>query len=175
MEGEGVSSTPLPSLNTTSRSTDCLDLDSTCPGSLDLELTARVTPGSCSCYSDKKVSSLCYSDKLSPGGSARYRVRVREKMRKYHAVIRLNSSNSDVSTLDLSNLEESEALPENPALYYTIDSRRLATKHKKSLRERCESNSVFISFHPFCPLSDSQCFFSFFSFFFFIMYVCLKF
>ena len=64
-------------------------------------------------------------------------MRVREKMRKYHAVIRLNtSSNSDISSLDLSNLEEGEVLPENPALYYTIDSRRLASKHKKSLRER---------------------------------------
>lgn len=40
-----------------------------------------------------------------------------------------------MSTLDLSNMEEGE-VPENPALYYTIDSRRLASKHKKSLRER---------------------------------------
>ena len=79
----------------------------------------------------------------------------RERMRKYHAVIRLNNSNntssSDMSTLDLSNLDVAASggnygnstvagseniVPPNPALYYTIDSRRLASKHKKSLRER---------------------------------------
>jgi len=48
----------------------------------------------------------------------------------------------DISSLDLSNLEEGEVLPENPALYYTIDSRRLASKHKKSLRERKLLNGV---------------------------------
>ena len=70
-------------------------------------------------------------------------------MRKYHAVIRLNNSEtnantsaSDMSTLDLSNLAVDginggeNNVPANPALYYTIDSRRLASKHKKSLRER---------------------------------------
>ena len=75
----------------------------------------------------------------------------RERMRKYHAVIRLNNSvtsSSDMSTLDLSTLDSGlvdsggrgggEGVENvNPAaLYYTIDSRRLASKHKKSLRER---------------------------------------
>ena len=73
----------------------------------------------------------------------------RDRMRKYHAVIRLNNSEtnantsaSDMSTLDLSNLAVDginggeNNVPANPALYYTIDSRRLASKHKKSLRER---------------------------------------
>jgi len=63
-------------------------------------------------------------------------------MRKYHAVIRLNNSNSDLSTLDLSTMEEGEAVIPNPALYYTIDSRRLASKHKKSLKERKLLNGV---------------------------------
>ncbi|XP_023349536.1 cytohesin-3 isoform X3 [Eurytemora carolleeae] len=53
----------------------------------------------------------------------------------------LDSTSADMSTLDLSNLEEGE-VPENPALYYTIDSRRLASKHKKSLKERKLLNGV---------------------------------
>jgi len=48
----------------------------------------------------------------------------------------------DLSTLDLSTMEEGEAVIPNPALYYTIDSRRLASKHKKSLKERKLLNGV---------------------------------
>jgi len=54
----------------------------------------------------------------------------------------------DMSTLDLSNLAVDGVnggennVPANPALYYTIDSRRLASKHKKSLRERKLWNGV---------------------------------
>jgi len=54
----------------------------------------------------------------------------------------------DMSTLDLSTLDVESGVREgvenvNPAaLYYTIDSRRLASKHKKSLRERKLWNGV---------------------------------
>jgi hypothetical protein len=68
----------------------------------------------------------------------------REKMRKYQAVIRLNNSqNSDMSTLDLSAAssrleggEGAEHLLDSTNIYYTLDTRRLANKQKKSLRER---------------------------------------
>ena len=72
-------------------------------------------------------------------------MRYREKMRKYHAVIRLNNSNSDLSSLDLSSPsrlvgeeeEEGEGgVVDSTNMYYTLDSRRLANKQKKSLRER---------------------------------------
>ncbi|XP_023349535.1 cytohesin-3 isoform X2 [Eurytemora carolleeae] len=118
-------------IHSTSRSTDCLDLDSTSAGSFCDVATPTLEPAS------PLQTCLCHSES-SP---TRYRVRYREKMRKYHAVIRLNNSTSDMSTLDLSNLEEGE-VPENPALYYTIDSRRLASKHKKSLKERKLLNGV---------------------------------
>ena len=127
----------------TSRSTDCLDLDATTTGTAptdnnDSLMSSLVTPMSSSKLIMSPSTCTCHSDnKISP---SRYRVRYREKMRKYHAVIRLNTSNSDMSTLDLSNMEEGE-VPDNPALYYTIDSRRLASKHKKSLRERYSSCS----------------------------------
>jgi len=89
---------PFPSsLNSSSRSTDCLDLDATEAG----------------------------------GGTAGF---------------------PDISTLDLSQLDEGDLVPSthnnvavadnNPALYYTIDSRRLASKHKKSLKERKLMNGV---------------------------------
>ena len=112
-------------IHPSSRSTDCLDLDSMSAGSFCDVATPTLEPASPS------QTCLCHSES-SP---ARYRVRYREKMRKYHAVIRLNNSTSDMSTLDLSNLDEGE-VPANPALYYTIDSKRLASKHKKSLKER---------------------------------------
>jgi hypothetical protein len=70
----------------------------------------------------------------------------REKMRKHQAVIRLNNSqNSDMSTLDLSAAsrlegegggEGAEHLLDSTNIYYTLDTRRLANKQKKSLRER---------------------------------------
>ncbi len=82
---------------------------------------------------------------MAIGSPGRYRVRYyREKMRKYQAVIRLNSSqNSDMSTLDLSAAsrlegegEGAEHLLDSTNIYYTLDTRRLANKQKKSLRER---------------------------------------
>jgi hypothetical protein len=71
-------------------------------------------------------------------------VRYREKMRKYQAVIRLNTSNSDLSTLDLSasrlEVDGGPELLTVPAdttnMYYTLDTRRLANKQKRSLKER---------------------------------------
>ena len=70
----------------------------------------------------------------------------RRGMKKYQAVIRLNntannSSFSDMSTLNLTNLDESR--PEidlsgavTPVAYYTLDSRRLASRHQKNQEER---------------------------------------
>ena len=67
-------------------------------------------------------------------------------MKKYQAVIRLNSSSttsySDMSTLNLTNLDESR--PEldltysgqSVNTYYTLDSRRLASRHQKNQQER---------------------------------------
>ena len=95
------------------------------------------TPTVAAAGSGNGGSCTCVSDNCRSAKQARYGIRYREKMRKYHAVIRLNNSNSDLSTLDLSTLEEGQAVTPNPALYYTIDSRRLTSKHtKKSLRER---------------------------------------
>ena len=83
---------------------------------------------------------------MAVGSPARFRVRYREKMRKYQAVSRLNNSNSDLSTLDLSSssrlAEEGGGgggqllLADSAHIYYTLDSRRMANKQKKSLRER---------------------------------------
>ena len=67
-------------------------------------------------------------------------------MKKYQAVIRLNnsinsSSYSDISTLNLTNLDESRSEldltyhGEHVTTYYTIDSRRLG-KHKKNQEEQ---------------------------------------
>jgi len=63
-----------------------------------------------------------------------------------------STSFPDVSTLDLSQLDEGDLCGggggsthltvDNPALYYTIDSRRLASKHKKSMKERKLLNGV---------------------------------
>ena len=70
----------------------------------------------------------------------------RRGMKKYQAVIRLNntvntSSFSDMSTLNLTSLDESR--PEidlsgavTPVTYYTLDSRRLASRHQKNQDER---------------------------------------
>jgi Sec7-like guanine-nucleotide exchange factor len=81
-------------------------------------------------------------------------------MKKYHGVIRLNSSQStDFSTIDLTEFDESRTDLDlvldmsgdashaqighaHPNLYYTIDSRRLASKHKKSQRDRKLLDSV---------------------------------
>ena len=69
-------------------------------------------------------------------------------MKKYQAVIRLNNSSttsySDMSTLNLTNLDESR--PEldltysgqSVNTYYTLDSRRLASRHQKNQQERWE-------------------------------------
>ena len=139
-----MSFTPeVSSSNPTSRSTDCLDLDAACAGMrhcisdvTDAHIASKLH---CNCRPDASVALTRH-------------VRHREKMRKYHAVIRLNStnSNSDLSTLDLANIDESQ--PEldfvlnvsagdvgtigHPNMYYTIDSRRLASKHKKSQHDR---------------------------------------
>merc|ERR1711936_1235207 len=67
-------------------------------------------------------------------------------MKKYQAVIRLNNTSntsySDMSTLNLTNLDESR--PEldltysgqSVNTYYTLDSRRLASRHQKNQQER---------------------------------------
>ena len=75
--------------------------------------------------------------------------RKRRGMKKYQALIKLNNSSnntstfSDVSTLNLTNLDESRPELDTtydsqkvPVAYYTIDSRRLASKHQKSQDER---------------------------------------
>ena len=96
-----------------SRSTDCIDLE--CPGE---ETEERRGP-------------------------------TRDKMRKYHGVIQLlnsSNSNSDLSTLDLATIEPG-ARPDmdlslnmsttsGDSSYYTLDSRRLASKHKKTQQDR---------------------------------------
>ena len=113
-----------------SRSTDCLDLDVACSG---------VTRDTC---------------------NARARDETPRNMRKYQGVIRLalNSSasscnvshsdvshvsHSDLSTLDLVNItgeaEESQELGDSSMssnAYYTLDTRRLASKHKKNQHDR---------------------------------------
>ena len=112
-------SLPSPELTElSSRSTDCIDLESTCPGE---------------------------------GPRLRPRASTRDKMRKYHGVIKLlnsSHSNSDISTLDLGSLQAdsrsdmelvlnmSATSGESHSSYYTIDSRRLASKHKKSQQDR---------------------------------------
>ena len=107
-------SVPTPELaEVSSRSTDCIDLESTCPGE------------------EPRLSSA------------------RDKMRKYHGVIKLinsSHSNSDISTLDLATMEADTRSDMDLVLnmsatsadssYYTIDSRRLASKHKKSQQDR---------------------------------------
>ena len=122
------------SSNPTSRSTDCLDLDAACAGMRH-------------CISD--VTDAHIPPKLNCECQPVRHVRHKEKMRKDHAVIRLNStnSNSDLSTLDLANIDESQneldfvlnvstGTTGHPNMYYTIDSRRLASKHKKSQNDR---------------------------------------
>ena len=118
-EPAGMSS-PGPELaEVSSRSTDCIDLElqSKCPG--EARTSVRST---------------------------------RERMRKYHGVIKLldtSNSNSDLSTLDLASMADSRPGMEmvldmsstsvstsGDSSYYTIDSRRLASKHKKSQQDR---------------------------------------
>ena len=113
-------------------------------------LLSPSSPSSSLLSSSSLSSSRCTcqhndSSVVVVGSPARYRVRYREKMRKYHAVIRLNNSNSDLSSLDLSSPsrlvgeeeEEGEGgVVDSTNMYYTLDSRRLANKQKKSLRER---------------------------------------
>ena len=106
----------------TSRSTDCIDLES----------------GVCS----GEAGDLCPSP---PTPSLRSNT---EKMRKYHGVIKLlnsSNSNSDLSTLDLATMAETRPAMEmvldmsttsGDSSYYTIDSRRLASKHKKTQQDR---------------------------------------
>jgi len=123
-----------------SQSTDCLDIDSTVsgtrlcvPAATDLSETQDLHQ--CSCCQ--------FDDSVTPNRSV---VKTREKMRKYHAVIRLNSNTScsDMSTLNLTTLDESR--PELDLVlnvsgqpittYYTIDSRRLASRHHKNQHDR---------------------------------------
>ena len=110
----------------TSRSTDCIDLES----------------GLCS----GEVAEFCHSPPTPVLRSNK------EKMRKYHGVIKLlnsSNSNSDLSTLDLASMADSRPGMEmvldmsstsvstsGDSSYYTIDSRRLASKHKKSQQDR---------------------------------------
>jgi hypothetical protein len=168
---------PEPAGQMSALSTDCLDLDQTCPGTTTtypdiisdvihhhddnnttptmMMTTPTATPlssslmflspsllSSSSSLSSSRCTCLQSNDSsvVLVGSPARYRVRYREKMRKYHAVIRLNNSNSDLSGLDLSSSrllgdEEGELIDSNN-MYYTLDSRRLANKQKKSLKER---------------------------------------
>ena len=85
-------------------------------------------------------TARCECCQLTPSTTGRSR-----GMKKYQAVIRLNSSNtsySDMSTLNLTNLDESR--PEldltysgqSVNTYYTLDSRRLAGRHQKHQQER---------------------------------------
>ena len=109
----------------TSRSTDCIDLES----------------GVCS----GEAGDFCHSH--SPPSPVLSQSN-REKMRKYHGVIKLldsSNSNSDLSTLDLATMADSRPGMEmvldmsstsGDSSYYTIDSRRLASKHKKSQQDR---------------------------------------
>lgn len=127
-----------------SRSTDCLDIDATATGTLcdpvDCDLSSTRNLHQCSCCQ--------LNDSVTPNRS----VKTREKMRKYHAVIRLNSTNScsDMSTLNLTTFDESR--PELDLVlnvdgqpittYYTIDSRRLASKHQKTQHDRKLLNGI---------------------------------
>jgi len=128
-----------------SQSTDCLDIDAAATGTCDadasdLSSTRNLHQCSC-CQLDESV--------VTPSRSL---VKTREKMRKYHAVIRLNSTNScsDMSTLNLTNFDESR--PELDLVlnvegqpittYYTIDSRRLASKHQKTQHDRKLLNGI---------------------------------
>ena len=107
-EPAGMSS-PGPELaEVSSRSTDCIDLElqSKCPG--EARTSVRST---------------------------------RERMRKYHGVIKLldtSNSNSDLSTLDLGTIEAdiNVSATSGDSSYYTIDSRRLTSKHMKSQQDR---------------------------------------
>jgi len=83
----------------------------------------------------------CHMESLS-----NFTTRHSRGMKKYQAVIRLNnsinsSSYSDISTLNLTNLDESRSEldltyhGEHVTTYYTIDSRRLG-KHKKNQEEQ---------------------------------------
>ena len=100
------------SVQQTSRSTDCLELDVVCSGmTRDLNDTCTDSPRA-------------------------------DKMRKYQAVIKLplNSSHnscSDMSSLDLVSLDNSNMdISTNLPTYYTLDTKRLASKHKKTQHDR---------------------------------------
>ena len=120
----------------TSRSTDCLDLDVVCSG-------MTRDGGECDVSPRDSPRDTCQG--LRQG-----------HMRKYQAVIRLslnssqltlNSSHSDLSTLDLVSVAgeagetDTSAVTEASVLgpgdaYYTLDTRRLASKHKKNQHDR---------------------------------------
>ena len=122
----------------TSQSTECLDIDATATGEIcgtdESNLSSSRNLHQCNCCQ--------LDDSVTPNKS----LKSREKMRKYQAVIRLNSINScsDMSTLNLTNFDESR--PELDLVlnvdgqpittYYTIDSRRLASKHQKTQHDR---------------------------------------
>ena len=137
--GEGLKPPDARGVHQTSRSTDCLDLDVVCSGMTrergDCDVSPRDSP-----------RDTCQG-------------RRRGHMRKYQAVIRLSlnssqmtrdtclnssqmtltSSHSDLSTLDLASVagepEDTSALGPGDA-YYTLDTRRLASKHKKNQHDR---------------------------------------
>ena len=101
----------------------------------------RTSSGSCS--GSPAESSRCECCQHTPSTTGTNR-----GMKKYQAVIRLNNSSntsySDMSTLNLTNLDESR--PEldltysgqSVNTYYTLDSRRLASRHQKNQQERWE-------------------------------------
>ena len=125
-----------PQRQQTSRSTDCLDLDVVCSG---------MTRDSGECDVSPRDSPRDTCQGLRQG-----------HMRKYQAVIRLslnssqmtlNSSHSDLSTLDLVSVAGEAGEADNSAVteasilgpgdaYYTLDTRRLASKHKKNQHDR---------------------------------------
>ena len=68
----------------------------------------------------------------------------------------LSTQFADLSTLDLGNIDESTDELDlvlsvsstdklgQPNMYYTMDSRRLASKHKKNQLDRCGQQSNFV-------------------------------
>ena len=93
-----------------SRSTDCLDLDVVCSGrTRDIHDTPTNSPRA-------------------------------DKMRKYQAVIKLQHNSSHNSCSDMSSLDqvslESSCMDISTTTYYTLDTKRLASKHNKMQHDR---------------------------------------
>lgn len=121
-------------------------------GSCSLQSTRLETPdliSCCDCVDKENVTKdqECQGCVQACSTPAMASDKKRRGMKKYQALIRLNNSSmsvsSDVSTLNLTNLDESR--PELDmtcdstkavTAYYTIDSRRLASKHQRNQDER---------------------------------------